>query len=311
MTVPVPPPRSATAQVLAQPGAFALRVLRGFRANQGLLLAGAVAYYALLSLAPLLILVMIVLSNAIEPGRLLAVLTDYLAFVVPGSSAALVDELRRFIEHRHVIGGVLLVTLVFFSALAFTVVENAMSVIFFHRVAIRRRHFLVSALIPYLFVLLLGVGFLVVTVVSGALESLATRNVQVLGHSRSLEGVSTTLLYLIGVGGEILMLTSIYLVMPVGQLSFRHALAGGIVAGLLWEFTRHVLVWYYAKVSQIQVVYGSMTTAIVVLLSVEFAAIVLLLGAQVIAEYERIGREPIDAPPAPLQTESPRSEGSA
>jgi len=311
MTVPVPPPRSATAQVLAQPGAFALRVLRGFRANQGLLLAGAVAYYALLSLAPLLILVMIVLSNAIEPGRLLAVLTDYLAFVVPGSSAALVDELRRFIEHRHVIGGVLLVTLVFFSALAFTVVENAMSVIFFHRVAIRRRHFLVSTLIPYLFVLLLGVGFLVVTVVSGALESLATRNVQVLGHSRSLEGVSTTLLYLIGVGGEILMLTSIYLVMPVGQLSFRHALAGGIVAGLLWEFTRHVLVWYYAKVSQIQVVYGSMTTAIVVLLSVEFAAIVLLLGAQVIAEYERIGREPIDAPPAPLQTESPRSEGSA
>ena len=207
------------------------------------------------------------------------------------------------------IGGVLLVTLVFFSALAFTVVENAMSVIFFHRVAIRRRHFLVSALIPYIFVLLLGVGFLAVTVMSGALETLATRNVQVLGHSRSLEGVSATLLYLIGVGGEILMLTSIYLVMPVGQLSFRHALVGGIVAGLLWELTRHVLVWYYAKVSQIQVVYGSMTTAIVVLLSVELAAIVLLLGAQVIAEYERIGREPIDAPPAPLRTASPPGDG--
>ena len=219
MTMPAPPPRSATAQVLAHPGAFALRVLRGFRANQGLLLAGAVAYYALLSLVPLLILVMIVLSQVIDPERLLAVLTDYLAFVVPGSSAALGDELRRFVEHRHVIGGVLLVTLVFFSALAFTVVENAMSVIFFHRVAIRRRHFLVSALIPYFFVLLLGVGFLAVTVMSGALETLATRNVQVLGHSRSLEGVSTTLLYLIGVGGEILMLTSIYLVMPVGQLS--------------------------------------------------------------------------------------------
>ncbi len=309
MTVPVLPPRSAAAQVLAHPGAFALRVLTGFRANQGLLLAGAVAYYALLSLVPLLILVMIVLSNAIEPERLLAVLADYLAFVVPGSSAALVDELRRFVEHRHVIGGVLLVTLVFFSALAFTVVENAMSVIFFHRVAIRRRHFLVSALIPYLFVLLLGVGFLAVTVVSGALETLATRNVQVLGHSRSLEGVSTTLLYLIGVGGEILMLTSIYLVMPVGQLSLRHALVGGIVAGLLWELTRHVLVWYYAKVSQIQVVYGSMTTAIVVLVSVELAAIVLLLGAQVIAEYERIAREPIDAPPAPLRTESPPDDG--
>jgi YihY family inner membrane protein len=288
--------------VLAHPGAFALRVLKGFRANQGLLLAGAVAYYALLSLVPLLILVMIVLSHAVEPERLLAVLRDYLAFVVPSAGEALVDELRRFVEHRHVIGGVLLITLVFFSALAFTVLENAMSVVFFHRVAIRRRHFLVSALIPYLFVILLGLGFLAVTVVSSALEALATRSVQVLGHARSLEGVSATLLYLVGFAGEVLILTSIYLVMPVGRLSFRHALIGGIAAALLWELTRHVLVWYYARVSQIQVVYGSLTTAIVVLLSVELAAIVLLLGAQVIAEYERVGREPVDAPPAPLET---------
>lgn len=309
MTVPVLPLRSASARVLAHPGAFTLRVLKGFRANQGLLLAGGVAYYALLSLVPLLILVMIVLSHAIDPERLLDALGEYLAFVVPGRSGALVDELRRFVEHREVIGGVLLVTLVFFSALAFTVLENAMSVIFFHRVAIRRRHFLVSALIPYLFVLLLGVGFLAVTIVSGALESLATRSVQILGQPRSLEGVSATLLYLVGVAGEILMLTSIYLVMPVGRLSLRHALVGGIAAGLLWELTRHVLVWYYAKVSQIQVVYGSLTTAIVVLLSVELAAIVLLLGAQVIAEYERIGHEPIDVPPAPLRTESPPDDG--
>jgi YihY family inner membrane protein len=288
--------------VLAHPGAFALRVLRGFRANQGLLLAGAVAYYALLSLVPLLILVMIALSHAIEPERLFTVLGDYLAFVVPGGAEALVAELRRFVEHRHVIGGVLLVTLVFFSALAFGVLESAMSVVFFHRVAIRRRHFLVSAVIPYLFVVLLGVGFLAVTVVAGALETLAARSVQVLGRPHSLAGVSAMLLYLIGVAGEILILTSIYLVMPVGRPSFRHALIGGVAAGLLWELTRHVLVWYYARVSQIQVVYGALTTAIVVLVSVELAAIVLLLGAQVIAEYERIGREPVDAPPVPLET---------
>jgi YihY family inner membrane protein len=121
--------------------------------------------------------------------------------------------------------------------------------------------------------------------------------------------VSATLLYLTGVAGEILMLTAIYLVMPVGRISLRHALIGGIVAGLLWELTRHILVWYYSTMSQIQVVYGSLTTAIVVLLSVELAAIVLLLGAQVIAEYERVGREPIDAAPEPLRTEQRISRG--
>jgi uncharacterized BrkB/YihY/UPF0761 family membrane protein len=36
------------------------------------------------------------------------------------------------------------------------------------------------------------------------------------------------------------------------------------------------------------VVYGSLTTAVVVLFSMELAATVLLLGAQVIAEYERL-----------------------
>jgi uncharacterized BrkB/YihY/UPF0761 family membrane protein len=56
-----------------------------------------------------------------------------------------------------------------------------------------------------------------------------------------------------------------------------------------------VLVWYYATLSQIQTVYGSLTTTIATLLSVEIAALVLLLGAQVISDYERIGREPVDS----------------
>ena len=50
------------AHVLKHPGAFAIQVLKSFGANQGLLLAGAVAYYALLSIVPLLILTVIALS---------------------------------------------------------------------------------------------------------------------------------------------------------------------------------------------------------------------------------------------------------
>ena len=49
------PSSAAWLEVLQHPGAFALRVLKAFRKNQGLLLAGAVAYYALLSIVPLLI----------------------------------------------------------------------------------------------------------------------------------------------------------------------------------------------------------------------------------------------------------------
>src|SRR6266566_3187952 len=121
-----------TADVPKRLAVFALAVLKRFRKNQGLLLAGAVAYYTLLSLIPLLILMLIALSHVIEPSRLLATMTEYLDFIVPGQSGAVVGELRAFLEHGQTIGVVLLLTMVFFSALAFTVLENAMSVIFYH-----------------------------------------------------------------------------------------------------------------------------------------------------------------------------------
>ncbi len=292
--------------VLKNPAGFAWRVLKAFKANQGLLLAGAVAYYALLSIVPLLILIVIALSHVVDTAELLQTLARYLEWLVPGQSQAVVGELAQFLDHRDVMGLLLLGTMLFFSSLGFTVLENAMSVIFHHRVVIRRRHFLVSALLPYCFILSLGIGLLLVTLVSGGLRAVGEESIELLGRSWSLSGVSGVLLYLLGLAGEIAMLTAIYLVMPVGRLSLRHALIGGVTAALLWEVTRRILVWYYATLSQVSVVYGSLTTAIVVLLSLEIAAALLLLGAQVISEYERLLRDPQEeatAPPQPLRTD--------
>ena len=277
-------------RILKDPLGFSLQVLKAFQANQGLLLAGAVAYYALLSIVPLLILTVIALSHVVDQAELLQTLGRYLEWLVPGQSQAIVQELASFLAHRELIGWVLLATMLFFSSLAFTVLESAMSVIFHHRASRRRRHFLVSALIPYGYILCLGFGMLLVTLVAGSLQSMGLERVDLLGRSWSLGGVSGALLYLLGLAGEIFVLTSVYLVMPVGRLSLRHALLGGVTAALLWELSRHALVWYFATLSQIGTVYGSLTTAIAVLLSLELAATLLLLGAQVIAEYERIGQ---------------------
>jgi YihY family inner membrane protein len=289
-------------QLLRHPAAFTLRTLSAFRANQGLLLAGAVAYYALLSIVPLLILIVIVLSHMTDQAELLETVSRYLEWLVPGQSKAVVRELANFLAHRDLMGPVLLVTMLFFSSLAFTVLENAMSIIFHHRVAIRRRHFVISALLPYCYILLLGVGLLLATLVAGVLQAIGAERVYFLGHSWSLGGVSSLLLYLLGLAGEIFVLTSIYLVMPVGRLSLRHALLGGVTATVLWEITRHILVWYFATLSQVNLVYGSLTTAIAVLLSLEIAATLLLLGAQVISEYERLAPGRFDAPVKPMRT---------
>jgi len=280
-------PGDRAARVLQHPAAFALQVLRGFRANQGLLLAGAVAYYALLSIVPLLILAVIALSHVVDQAELLRTIGRYLEWLVPGQAQAIVAELAGFVAHRDVMGWVLAATMLFFSSLAFTVLESALSVIFLHRVVARKRHFLVSAVMPYCFILILGLGLLVATLVAGSLQAMGEHRVDAVWRQWSPEGVSSALLYGLGLAGEIFVLTAVYMVMPVGRPSLQHALIGAVSAALLWEVSRHALVWYFSTLSQISTVYGSLTTAIAALLSLELGATLLLLGAQVISEYER------------------------
>ena len=279
---------SPLSYVLGHPGQFLIEVLRGFRENQGLLLAGAVAYYTLLSIIPVFALVLIVLSSFIDTHILLETLSTFLMMATPTRTDTLINHLETFLANWKVIGTIGILLLLFFSSLAFTVLENAMSAIFFHRQQKHHRHIMVSVLIPYLYILLLAAGFLVVSLMSGWLHQHSGDTPSLFGVDINMNQTTATVLYALGVFGEVLLLTSVYLVMPVGRLAWSHALVGGVTATVLWEITRHILIWYFSTLSFVSVIYGSLATTIVILLSFEFAAIILLLGAQVIAEYERI-----------------------
>jgi len=273
-------------QMLVRLFGFLLRVARGFMRNQGLLLSGAVAYYTLLSIVPLSILALIVLTNFIEEQQLILTLSLYLELLVPGYAATLTEQVRAFLEHRTAVGFIGFIGMLFFSSTAFSTLENAISVIFYHRVRIHRRRFLISAIIPYLYILVMGLGIVLASFVVGAIETLESRHLSILGWSLNLGGATGVALYILGIVGEVLMFTSIYLVMPVVRVRFRHALIGGITAAVLWEITRRVLIWYYSVASMVNVIYGSIAIAVVALLSIEVVAVILLLGAQVMAELE-------------------------
>jgi len=287
----MPESQTPLAQVLLHPGRFLWQVLIEFRRNQGLLLAGAVAYYTLLSIVPMFALLLILLSQFLDPALLLDTFANYLKLAAPTRSGELMRDLTAFLAHWKVVGMAGVLFLLFFSSLAFTVLENAMALIFFHRVRIQRRHFLVSAIIPYAYIGLMALGLLTVSLIASWLAGLGDGSLRVFGYLLSLDKTTSLTLYALGVLGEVLLLTSLYLVMPVGRLAWSHALIGGVTATLLWEVSRHLFVWYLSTLSFVNVIYGSLATTIVILLSLEIAAVILLLGAQVIAEYERIGHE--------------------
>src|SRR5688500_10853347 len=95
-------------RVMTQPGAFSLQVLKAFQKNQGLLLSGALAYYILLSVIPLFTFLLLMLSHLIDEAALLATLRRYIGLIIPGDSAAVLEQVRNILEHREVAGWVVL-----------------------------------------------------------------------------------------------------------------------------------------------------------------------------------------------------------
>lgn len=215
----------------------------------------------------------------------------YLDWLVPSQSQALLADVSEFLDNQVEIGVVLILTMLFFSSLAFSALEKSLVVIFAHHEDIQKRHFLRSSILPYCFVILLCLALMGVTIGSVAIQSIDHSSIYLFNTAWSLHGLSGVLLYALGLFFKILIITSIYLVLPVGKIRLQHALIGGLAATLLWEVIHLILIWYFATLSKTSVVYGSLTTAVVALFSMEIVTGLLLLGAQVISEYEQLGKE--------------------
>ena len=272
---------------------FAGRVVKNFFKSRGLLLASAIAYNTLLSVIPFFILVLVVLSHVIDQSYLLDTIRDYLRFIVPGQATAVMAQIDAFLVTRRVIGAVGLVAMLFFSGMAFSMLEASLSVIFSHRTLPRQRHFLTSVFLPYLFVVSLSVAILCVTLVHAVLTTLGQQHMVLLGWTWSLSSFSSAVIYILDLGGITVVISIFYYVMPPGRTAPRDALLGGLLVTLLWEGVRRLLTWYFVRLSSVDAIYGSAATAVIVLSGFEVAAIILLLVAEVIAEVERIGnRDP-------------------
>ena len=273
---------------------FARRVLRDFfLRNHGLLLTSAVAYNMMLSLIPLSAVLIVVVSHFVDPHQLLATITAEVALIAPGFAPTLSEVLGAFLHTRQLIGWLGGLSLLIFSSLAFRVIEDAFAIIFHRPLPSLKRKFWVSALMPYLFITIIAVGLIIISMINAIIDAQG----QKISHFPMIHGLLHNhmggIIYLVGVFSLVLLFTLFYKIMPMAMVPFKRALAGGLTATILWEIVRHMLVAYYAKVSVLNLIYGSMATIIVVLLTMEAIALILLLGAQVIADLQHSVNEEI------------------
>lgn len=267
---------------------FATRVLRDFFGhNHGLLLTAAVAQNMMLSLIPLSAVLVVGFSHFFDRDLLLETITTEIAFIAPGFIPLLTDALTGFLDSRQLVGWLGGISLLFFSSLAFRVMEDAIFIIFHRPMPSLKRKFWISALMPYLFILIVAAGLIVITAVNAVIDARGLGLFEFLGIEPLMERHVNHIIYLTGFLGLVLLFTLFYKIMPVARVPFRRALAGGLTAAILWELTRHLLVAYYTKVSVVNVLYGSLATIVIALLTLEAVALILLLGAQVIADLQR------------------------
>ena len=125
-----------------------------------------------------------------------------------------------------------------------------------------------------------------------------------------VERHSNLALRLVGFAGMVVLFAGIYRVLPVVRIALGRALVGGLCAATLWLLIGRFLVYYFSTLSMVNVIYGSLATVVVLLLFMEIAFIILLLGAQVIAELEASAKAGVPWYERPSEAATPATPAS-
>jgi YihY family inner membrane protein len=257
---------------------LAQRVGRGFVRNEGMVLANAIAYDGLLSVVPLLLLATALFARLADRERFLHVVRQEVLAIVPRDNAApFIEALDGLLVAPSATSVLGLLTLLLFSTMAFRTLQRAIARIFRHRHGEpRTRSLLASTAIAVAYVLAIGLV--------SALQALALVRIESVPWLAARVPAWTEAFATFGLAA---LLASFYLLMPVGKGNWRAALTAAALAALAWRVVQAGLVLYLHHVARINVIYGSLSALVVVLLSFEIMAVITLLGAQLTAELEQ------------------------
>lgn len=253
--------------------------------SEGLTHAASIAYYALLSMFPFLLLTISVLgsitADPTDRDRVVAWVFEYF----PRQFEFITGQLDAFRASNVRIGIGGSVGLVWASLGFFNAVTSAVN----HAWAVeKRRSFLKNRLVGFLMLLSAGGILLLAIVIVSAAKVAQTR------WFGALEARSATLEWLSGVAANQLAtlliigcVALIFYFIPNTRVRFRDVWPGAILVGLLWRGALSAFSWYARDLASWNVIHGSVTTVVVFLLWIYVCAVILLYGVEMTAAYAR------------------------
>ncbi len=94
---------------------------------------------------------------------------------------------------------------------------------------------------------------------------------------------------------EAMAFVLLYTVVPNKPIRFRHALAGGVVAAVMFEITKRGFTWYISNFHSYEVIYGALSSIPIFLLWIYLSWLIVLIGAELTAVFGE-ARESVDQP---------------
>ena len=256
----------------------ALRALE--KGNQGDArdMAASIAYFSFFSLFPLLVGVVAGASLFWDGVEIQSHLDRMLSGDFPGSADFLRTNIEALTEQRGAASIASVLGLLWSASKMFGAMNRGINIAF----GVPKRHPFYLSRLRYL-AMTVGMSLLLLVAVgvSTAMDLVTQLDLTRFGFDGTL---------FVSLGGRAASLVSIfvtviliYKLVPYERLAWRDILLGALAATLLFELGKALFVLYLGNVGNLEAVYGSLTSVIVLLLWLYFSARVLLFGAEVCA----------------------------
>jgi membrane protein len=257
--------------------------------------AAAIAYYALLSLFPFLLLVISMLGSiTADDADRLAVLSFVFRYF-PTQFEFVNTQLDAFRQTRVQLGVAGGLALIWASLGVFGAVTSAVNDAWGVE---KQRSFLRHRMVSFLMLVAGGGVMILGLLLVGAVQvAQASWFGIMLARFRWLEALQTlTFTY----SATILLILAVGLVfyfIPNAKTRFRDVWVGAVLTGVLWRIAFDGFSWYIGR-SGLNFIHGSIAAVVVFLLWVYVSSVILMYGVEFTAAYARLRRRRPDAMPA-------------
>lgn len=278
---------------------FLLAIARRFTEDRSIQTAGSLTFTMLLSLVPVVTVVLALTTAFPVFDTAMSELESYLIRnVLPDATGVktITQHIASFARRAGKLTGIGLGLLAVTSIMLMITIDEALNRIF----RVQRQRPLMQRVLVYWAVLTLGP-----VLIGGSLWMTSYLVGRSLG-AIDIDWLSVAVLELVPFVFTCAALTMLYVVVPNRKIEVRHALAGGVIAGVLFELAKRGFGLYIAKFPTYALIYGAFAAVPIFLLWVYLSWLVVLIGATITAlapgyrgiEAERrrlTGQELIDA----------------